>query len=569
MGQVFTKKTGEEGDGKYMVSTGLYKTCDWDHRTVKKMIIEKKLAPIYQGKELTEDIEKDANLEECPICFLYYPGGLNRAKCCKKPICTECYLQIKKPTSTPVSCPFCNGPRYQVVYSGPLSKEEKDREEKEEQQYIEMKIQQESQHDKNIYCHSESPKSISTSPPKDEEFPEFRERLSSIIASSPRNSEQLFEEFQIPPPTPPQLTPIRQRNSTAAVAASHGATRNRSAHRNRPASSSLAGFRSRSAPNVPPMISPYDLWNGDMGLDIEEIMVMEAIRLSLMENSTQQTQSVQQGTVSHEHKLDGRKTNASIYDEPEEVMEFKERKPTTSVSSRNNNNNNNNSNVHEDTDESELHRNIVKYKKIRKGVKASTAIAGQVLAPHALPAHEKAKPTYSPVANTTTTATTTTTTSASVHSSEDNSSDQEPFYTTTSVSTVSARKDSYSSIDSLENNHSLNNNSMNSSVTMNHNNHLGVPVTTSNFDFNVPYYDDHQPTTTKTTTATTTTSNTRSKIAPSEESEKNSFNVFSKIEVPAVNNIAVASTMSDDDQLALALKLSMESEDQKEKNGNQ
>jgi len=522
---------------------------------VKKMITEKKLAPIYQGKELTEDIEKDANLEECPICFLYYPGGLNRAKCCKKPICTECYLQIKKPTSTPVSCPFCNGPRYQVIYSGPLSKEEKDREEKEEQQYIEMKIQQESQHDKNIYCHSESPKSISTSPPKDEEFPEFRERLSSIIASSPRNSEQLFEEFQIPPPTPPQLTPIRQRNSTAAVAASHGATRNRSAHRNRPASSSLAGFRSRSAPNVPPMISPYDLWNGDMGLDIEEIMVMEAIRLSLMENSTQQTQSVQQETVSHEHKLEGRKTSASIYDEPEEVMEFKERKPTTSASSRNNNNNNNNSNVHEDTDESELHRNIVKYKKIRKGAKASSAIVAPVLAP--LSAHEKAKPTSSPVANTTTTATTTTT-SASVHSSEDNSSDRELFYTTTSVSTVSARKDSYSSIDSLENNHSLNNNnSMSSSVTMNHNNHLGVPVTTPNFDFNVPYYDDHQH--------TTTTSNTRSKIVASEENEKNSF---SKIEVPAVNNIAVASAMSDDDQLALALKLSMESEDQKEKNGN-
>jgi len=50
MGQVFTKKTGEEGDGKYMVSTGLYKTCDWDHRTVKKMIIEKKIGT-YLSRE--------------------------------------------------------------------------------------------------------------------------------------------------------------------------------------------------------------------------------------------------------------------------------------------------------------------------------------------------------------------------------------------------------------------------------------------------------------------------------------------------------------------------------------
>lgn len=33
---------------------------------------------------------------ECPICFLFYPKYLNLTRCCAQPICTECFVQIKR-----------------------------------------------------------------------------------------------------------------------------------------------------------------------------------------------------------------------------------------------------------------------------------------------------------------------------------------------------------------------------------------------------------------------------------------------------------------------------------------
>ncbi|KAJ6416967.1 hypothetical protein OIU84_002784 [Salix udensis] len=88
--------------------------------------------------------------EECPICFLYYPS-LNRSRCCKKGICTECFLQMKNPNSTrPTQCPFCKTTNYAVEYKGVKSKEAKGLEQIEEQRVIEAKIrmrQQELQDD--------------------------------------------------------------------------------------------------------------------------------------------------------------------------------------------------------------------------------------------------------------------------------------------------------------------------------------------------------------------------------------------------------------------------------------
>ncbi|KAK6539954.1 SNF1-interacting protein [Orbilia ellipsospora] len=84
---------------------------------------------------------------ECPICFLYYPPHLNRTRCCDQPICSECFVQIKRadphvpehsppnsPTpqpadqdrrshageqlvSEPASCPFCKQPEFGVVFT--------------------------------------------------------------------------------------------------------------------------------------------------------------------------------------------------------------------------------------------------------------------------------------------------------------------------------------------------------------------------------------------------------------------------------------------------------------------
>ncbi|KAK6332085.1 SNF1-interacting protein [Orbilia javanica] len=87
------------------------------------------------------------NATECPICFLYYPPHLNRTRCCDQPICSECFVQIKRAdphvpehsppgspapqpvdqdrrahagdqlVSEPASCPFCKQPEFGVVFT--------------------------------------------------------------------------------------------------------------------------------------------------------------------------------------------------------------------------------------------------------------------------------------------------------------------------------------------------------------------------------------------------------------------------------------------------------------------
>lgn len=77
---------------------------------------------------------------ECPICFLYYPPFLNTSRCCLQPICTECFVQIKRLEphfphddsdeegkqqdpesliSECAKCPFCAMSEFGVTYHPP------------------------------------------------------------------------------------------------------------------------------------------------------------------------------------------------------------------------------------------------------------------------------------------------------------------------------------------------------------------------------------------------------------------------------------------------------------------
>ncbi|KNE68904.1 hypothetical protein AMAG_13542 [Allomyces macrogynus ATCC 38327] len=57
---------------------------------------------------------------ECPICFLFYPSNINKSVCCDQPICTECFVQIKRPDADhPADCPYCVHPGFAVVYVPP------------------------------------------------------------------------------------------------------------------------------------------------------------------------------------------------------------------------------------------------------------------------------------------------------------------------------------------------------------------------------------------------------------------------------------------------------------------
>ncbi|XP_039131986.1 E3 ubiquitin-protein ligase GW2-like isoform X2 [Dioscorea cayenensis subsp. rotundata] len=119
-----------------------------DYKKLRKLIVSGKLAPCFDA---LDDAFFD-DLEECPICFFYYPS-LNRSRCCEKGICTECFLQMK-PTdvSQKIQCPYCKYSCYAVEYRGARTTEEKDIDLAEEQKVIEakMRMQFESQNEKNI-----------------------------------------------------------------------------------------------------------------------------------------------------------------------------------------------------------------------------------------------------------------------------------------------------------------------------------------------------------------------------------------------------------------------------------
>lgn len=103
--------------------------------------------PFVNGQPIEVNLYKDSS--ECPICFLYYPPYLNRTRCCDQPICSECFVQIKRPDphppehgepdpnapppaegqqaesaeaqliSEPSACPFCVQPEFGVTYAPP------------------------------------------------------------------------------------------------------------------------------------------------------------------------------------------------------------------------------------------------------------------------------------------------------------------------------------------------------------------------------------------------------------------------------------------------------------------
>ena len=111
----------------YTKSTGLYPTCAWDPKLVRRLILRGELAPRYPGRD---DQCPDAR-EECPICMLVYPV-LNETRCCSARLCTECYLQIRPPRHNKEPCPFCKYKRVEATYKGPRDQADIEREQDEE-----------------------------------------------------------------------------------------------------------------------------------------------------------------------------------------------------------------------------------------------------------------------------------------------------------------------------------------------------------------------------------------------------------------------------------------------------
>ncbi|KAL5989938.1 hypothetical protein ACLOJK_010833 [Asimina triloba] len=137
-------------DEKYTRPQGLYEHRDVDHKKLRKLILDSKLAPCYPG-----DDECAFDLEECPICFLV--GSTNNTSALIDIITAVVVdfqllprLSVKFMASripSPVShwCPFCKTSNYAVEYRGARTKEERGMEQIEEQKVIEAKIRMQRQ----------------------------------------------------------------------------------------------------------------------------------------------------------------------------------------------------------------------------------------------------------------------------------------------------------------------------------------------------------------------------------------------------------------------------------------
>ncbi|KAI8646797.1 hypothetical protein BD408DRAFT_409744 [Parasitella parasitica] len=107
-----------------LIPQGIYTVDnDYDINIVRQLIRKGQLAPFYTGlNEPCSSYKKLAYETECPICFLYYPSKMNRTRCCDKSICTECFLQLRRSLSSPLVpavCPFCVQPNLGVLYIPP------------------------------------------------------------------------------------------------------------------------------------------------------------------------------------------------------------------------------------------------------------------------------------------------------------------------------------------------------------------------------------------------------------------------------------------------------------------
>ncbi|KAJ1030942.1 hypothetical protein NDA18_002169 [Ustilago nuda] len=111
-----------------LIPHGLYTAPkDYDQHFVRQSILDRRLAPFCKGSDDEVAYADKKFNSECPICFLYYPSPLNFSRCCHQPICSECFVQMKRadptstnpPSSQSRSCPFCVEPEFGVTYVPP------------------------------------------------------------------------------------------------------------------------------------------------------------------------------------------------------------------------------------------------------------------------------------------------------------------------------------------------------------------------------------------------------------------------------------------------------------------
>ncbi|KAI8090822.1 hypothetical protein BDF21DRAFT_491166 [Thamnidium elegans] len=235
-----------------LIPQGIYTAdVDYDTNIVRALIRKGQLAPFYDGSTEPCINNKKLSFEtECPICFLFYPSKMNRTRCCDKSICTECFLQLRRSSSSPLVpavCPFCVQPNLGVLYVPPAWSKHYNAFKK---RRSDLFIDDNDMNRRKWKLEADDPDVVlvDTIRPRWEEM--LEERRSSAVGTTRRRRVQL--------------------NNGEPITAD-------SRRRRRPSRHALSLHHANGSNNT-----IYDTF-ADM--DLEDVFVMEAIRLSLVNNN--------------------------------------------------------------------------------------------------------------------------------------------------------------------------------------------------------------------------------------------------------------------------------------------
>ncbi|PPQ68493.1 hypothetical protein CVT26_003432 [Gymnopilus dilepis] len=332
----------ESVDYGSLVPQGVYTgPRDWNQAIVSQLIVARKLAPFYRPLEDYDDswdddqilaarkelpdpenadvvtrIEATATASsshksrrpgslkepakpeaqvyrgavECPICFLYYPPNINHSRCCDQAICTECFVQIKRaePTTThlvsePAACPYCVQENFGVVYTPPpwragLGSEGYSG-------FPSTDSHRGSSEPATPPTHKRRQKSFSADSPEvvttDQIRPDWEAKLEAVRAAVQRRANRRIIMRQVGDRLiPVGVTSGRVHALSPEEAAAAGANPD--------------GSGSRRSRRRPPQNTSFEQFVGMAGQDLEELMLMEAMRLSLLDHEEHQRKEAEE-----------------------------------------------------------------------------------------------------------------------------------------------------------------------------------------------------------------------------------------------------------------------------------
>ncbi|ESK93022.1 zf-c3hc4 type zinc finger [Moniliophthora roreri MCA 2997] len=220
---------------------------------------------------------------ECPICFLYYPPNINHSRCCDQAICTECFVQIKRsePTTThlvsePAACPYCVQENFGIVYSPPPWRSGIGGDGSNFPWADSPKASQQS------LAHKRRQKSFGADSPEvvtiDQIRPDWEAKLAAVRAAVTRRANRRIIMRQVGD----RLIPVGVTSGRVHALSPEEAAVSDSSEGN----GSRRSRRRQQAPEHP--FGQY------LGPDLEELMVMEAMRLSLLEHEEQQRKEAEE-----------------------------------------------------------------------------------------------------------------------------------------------------------------------------------------------------------------------------------------------------------------------------------